>query len=878
MRYITFSEPEQTTYEVAILAPILNHESMMQNYVQPFLSHMMEKVVAFDLHKQGKRTPVAVQKEYLEDLLPTLQHLKVKYVIVADAEYFKTLTKSASVDKALGYVLPSIVGDFQVIYVPNFGQIFYDPDKTKAKISQCMTALVDHMNAAYVDPGTGIVRSSYYPMTTEDIAVALQRLLDMKVPLTADIEGFGLKHYECGIGSISFAWNKHEGIAFPVDIREAYGPLEPDVHHERFYNTEVRALLRDFFIQYKENLTWHNITFDVYVLIYQLFMEDLLDTAGLLDGLEIMLRNFDDTKLITYLATNSCAGNKLGLKPQSQEFTGNYAEEDIKDIRKIKIQDLLEYNLIDCLATWFVKEKHWQTMVDDQQEEIYQGLFKDAVVDIVQMQLTGIPFDRDEVLKVQGELQGEQDGAMAAMLNTQALGSFVHEMRVNHVIKKNKEYKKKVITLADVNHEKICFNPNSAPQLQELLYDKAFMGLPVLDYTKSKAPATGAETLEKLINHTSNPDEIAFLKALIEYKSVAIILNTFIPAFLRMPMAPDGHHYLFGFFNLGGTVSGRLSSNDPNLQNIPASGANKAKARIAKMIKRCVKALKGFLFVGLDFASLEDRISAVTTRDPMKLKVYTDGFDGHCLRAYAYFGEQMPDIIGTCVQSVNSIAKLYKSLRQMSKAPTFALTYQGTFITLMANCGFSEELAKEIEARYHELYVVSDQWVAGKIAEAGKVGYVTGAFGLRVRTPLLKQVILGNRVTPFEAAAEGRTAGNALGQSWCLLNSRAASEFMKKVRKSIHRLKIRPCAHIHDAQYFLIPDDIEVLCWMNKHLVKAVEWQDHPDIANDDVKLGGELSIFYPDWSTELEIPNDASHDTIETLAAEHFEKYCIAA
>jgi hypothetical protein len=46
----------------------------------------------------------------------------------------------------------------------------------------------------------------------------------------------------------------------------------------------------------------------------------------------------------------------------------------------------------------------------------------------------------------------------------------------------------------------------------------------------------------------------------------------------------------------------------------------------------------------LDFASLEDRISALTTKDPNKLKVYTDGYDGHCLRATAYFGESMPDI------------------------------------------------------------------------------------------------------------------------------------------------------------------------------------------------------------------------------------------
>ena len=51
------------------------------------------------------------------------------------------------------------------------------------------------------------------------------------------------------------------------------------------------------------------------------------------------------------------------------------------------------------------------------------------------------------------------------------------------------------------------------------------------------------------------------------------------------------------------------------------------------------------MFSGLDFSSLEDRISALTTKDPEKLKVYTDGFDGHCLRAYAYFGDQMPKVV-----------------------------------------------------------------------------------------------------------------------------------------------------------------------------------------------------------------------------------------
>lgn len=241
----------------------------------------------------------------------------------------------------------------------------------------------------------------------------------------------------------------------------------------------------------------------------------------------------------------------------------------------------------------------------------------------------------------------------------------------------------------------------------------------------------------------------------------------------------------------------------------------------------------------------------------------TDGYDGHCLRAYAYWSDQMPDIDPLSVESINSIAKKYKALRGLSKAPTFALTYQGTFSTLMKNCGFSKEEAQKIEQNFKRLYHVSISWVNGKLDQASRDGYVTSAFGLRVRTPLLAQVIRGNSKTPHEAEAEGRTAGNALGQGWCLLNSRAWNEFMGKVRQSKYRLDIRPCAQIHDAGYALIREDLGAVAYANKHLVEAVQWQDHPDIWHDQVKLGGELGIFYPNWTTEITIANGANEEEI---------------
>jgi len=225
------------------------------------------------------------------------------------------------------------------------------------------------------------------------------------------------------------------------------------------------------------------------------------------------------------------------------------------------------------------------------------------------------------------------------------------------------------------------------------------------------------------------------------------------------------------------------------------------------------------------------------------------------------------------VSRINSVAVLYKKQRQNSKAPTFALTYLGTWSTLVKNCGFTPVEAKSIEKNYHALYTASTAWVQNKLDGAAKDGYITGAFGLRVRTPLLAQVIRGNRQTPREAEAEGRTAGNALGQSWCLLNSRAWAATMKIVRDSEFAESIRPCAQIHDAGYVLIRDDVDALMFLNEHLVREVNWNKHPDIYHPTVGLGGELSIFYPTWKDEIGIPNNATEDQIVAIITKAISK-----
>lgn len=268
------------------------------------------------------------------------------------------------------------------------------------------------------------------------------------------------------------------------------------------------------------------------------------------------------------------------------------------------------------------------------------------------------------------------------------------------------------------------------------------------------------------------------------------------------------------------------------------------------------------------FKTLKKSTHKIPTNAVFSIKTIgtTDGYDGHALRAFAYFKDQLPDIEDT-LESINSMADKkspYYKLRQDSKGPTFALTYLGTWMTLVTNLGWTPELAKSVEANYKKLYEVSLAWVKERISKASEVGYTEAAFGLRIRTPRLAQSLLGHRSTPKEVEAEGRSMGNAIsGQSYGLLNSRAMNVFMKLVHESNYRYDILPIAQIHDAGYYLVRDNLEIVEFANIEIPKAMSWQELPEIQHDTVKLSAELDLFWPNWKKAITLPNNSTQKQI---------------
>lgn len=880
MRHVLFgTETNKLTTALLIKDTSFLTNELIAHYVNPLIDGGIsrESLIGFTLsYNNIKKVSAAHKKEYLIDtLLPELDRLGITTLYVADSEYFKTLAGVIKAEPNMGYVLDCAIKGFthmKVILGVNFQALAYNP-LIKTKLNASLSTLIKHVKGCYVDPGCTIIHTAQYPKSLQEIADTLQKLHQYPA-LTLDIETFSLKFYKAGIGTISFAWDDHNGVSFACDYKSTK-PTEIQVwdtkdnkyktrliHGKQINNVAVKKLIKQFLLEYKGTLTYHNGNFDMKVLVYELWMRNLGDYRGMLEGIDALGYRFEDTKLITYLATNNAVKNELSLKVLAQAFAGNYAQEDIKDIRLIPLAQLLEYNLVDCLSTWYVLNKYQPRMIQEQQEEIYLNMFKPSVRLLLQIELVGMPIDPVKVQEARTILEKIVGEHTEYLQNSALIKDFHYTQIMTRVAADNLKLKKKVRTYEDLAH--IKFNPGSDIQLQGLIYE--YLGYEVIDVTDSKAPATGSKTLAKLINHARTDEHKNIFEHLIGLSKASKVLTSFIPAFEQAQQLPDGSWRLYGNFNLGGTQSGRLSSSDPNLQNIPSGST------YAKIVKMCFISPKGWIFGGADFSALEAMGGALLSRDPNLLKVYTDGFDSHCVNAFAYFPEQMPDIVNT-VDSINSIKKKYKPLRSKSKAPTFALQYKGTWRTVMKSAGVPEQMAKQIERNYQNLYKVSIAWIDGVLDKAHQTGYIEGAFGLKVRTPILAKTALNLKKRPYMAEAERRSAGNAKTQSYGLLNNRAAIAFQKLVDASPYRYDIFMCALIHDAIYVLWRNDVTITKWVNDNLIACMRWQELPELQHDVVKLGAELDLYWPDWSKALTLPNDVLNQEIKERAKAHKDK-----
>lgn len=577
-------------------------------------------------YPQGvKKVKADDKKQWLNSIGSKLDNFDV--ILVSDGDYFKTIAGTSKAEGTIGNLYDSQYTKAKIMYVPSVSACTYHPDKNLPKLQLAFQTLKDLSKNEYTERGANIIHSYWHPKTLFEIQVALAHLKHFPA-LTIDIEAESLAFVDAGIYTIAFAWDKHNYIAFPVDAL-------PTINDKY----KVRKLLKNFFDEYKGKKIIHKCNYDVTVMNYVLYQnEDITDVENQVKGLNKFfgenIDEIEDTLIITYLATNSTAGNTLGLKELASEFAGDWAV-DVSDVTTVPLDDLLKYNGIDCLSTWYVYNKYYPMMVKDEQEDLYKTFMLPTLKANIRCQLNGLPIDINKVYELDRKLQKEHWDLETKLRKTKEVTEAEWAIAEQVTNKRNAKLKKKQTTVQE-NYLPMNFGSNK--QLQTLVYD--VMALPVIERTETKEPAVGKKVLKNLINHTDNQQYKEILQTLCDLADVSKIESAFIPAFKEAPKTNKDFYRLHGYFNLGGTVSGRLSSNQPNLQNLPATGS-----RFAKPVKKLFTSNSDWIFCGIDFSSLEDRISALTTKDPEKLKVYINNYDGHSLRAYAYFKDEMPDII-----------------------------------------------------------------------------------------------------------------------------------------------------------------------------------------------------------------------------------------
>lgn len=521
------------------------------------------------------------RKQLIEDLV-SQGYDKCECVLCCDTDFFKTLCRVQNIKGLDGYPMDSPLG--KAFVVPNYISILYNPLENQSRLDFIMDKVNKFLSGQNIIIGADIIHSGSYCYTESETKAFLD-IAKSKPALAIDIETTGLHHYSNKLLSIGIAWDIHNGGAIDLTIPK---------------NIE---LLREFFNSYTGKTIYHNCSFDITNLIYHLYMSSLEDFKGLLEGLHTLYRDVEDTKHIVYLVKNNCGKTQLGLKVLAHEYCGNYAEDEIDNAESIDRAELLKYNLTDCLATWYVYNKYRPQLITENQEEIYNTLFMPTQKVLIETQLVGFRIYPDRLDNLNNELTDKMNNLVKAIQDSQCVKDFTKRLRIDIVNEYNASHKNPK-TLGELMllkgfKDKLYFNPNSNMHLQQLLYNQ--LQLPVLDYTDSKQPATGGKTLAKLINHTQNQEIKDLLNNLIEYISVDKIVTAFMPSFYDAPIVND-RRVLCGSFNLGGTVSGRLSSSNPNLQQIPSTGS-----AYAKPVKKIFTSPKGFIFVGADQRSLMAR-------------------------------------------------------------------------------------------------------------------------------------------------------------------------------------------------------------------------------------------------------------------------------
>ena len=386
-----------------------------------------------------------------------------------------------------------------------------------------------------------------------------------------------------------------------------------------------------------------------------------------------------DTMLMSYAL--ECGEGKHGMDELAERHLGHscipFTEiagkgKNAKTFDQIAIDDATKYAAEDADVTQRLGLKLRQKLVEDSMLTVYERIERPLVPVIAKMEREGIKVDRDELSRLSAE------------------------------------FAQKMAMYEDEAHEAAGepFNLGSPKQIGEILFGK--LGLPGGKKTKTGAWATGAEMLEDL---AAEGHEVP--KSVLGWRQMSKLKSTYADALVSAIHPETGRVHTS--FSLASTNTGRLSSNDPNLQNIPI------RTEEGRKIRKAFIAEKGNVIVSADYSQIELRLLSHIGDVPELQQAFQDGVDVHALTASEVFGVSLDDVSS--------------DLRRSAKTINFGIIYGISAFGLSSRLGIERSRAKDYIDSYFAKFPGIRRYMDETVATAKELGYTETVFGRRTHIP-----------------------------------------------------------------------------------------------------------------------------------------------
>ncbi|MBX6395254.1 MAG: DNA polymerase I, partial [Alicyclobacillaceae bacterium] len=328
----------------------------------------------------------------------------------------------------------------------------------------------------------------------------------------------------------------------------------------------------------------------------------------------------------------------------------------------------------------------------------------------------------------------------------------------------------------------VSFNLNSPKQLAEILFDK--LGLPPLKKTKT-GYSTGADVLEKLAPYHE------IIGKILDYRQLVKLQSTYVEGLLKMIRPETGK--IHTCFQQAVTATGRLSSTDPNLQNIPIRVEQGRRLRQA-----FIPSEPGWKMMSADYSQIELRVLAHFSKDPALVQAFRDDLDIHARTAAEVFEVSQDQVTS--------------QMRRQAKAVNFGIIYGISDYGLSQNLGIPRKQAAEFIERYFAKFPRVKLFMEEMVARARRDGYVTTLLGRRRYVPDIHASNYNVRSFAERTAMNTPIQGSAAD-----IIKRAMVEVDRQMTAGGHRSRM--LLQVHDELVFEVPpDEVDAM----KALVKTV--------------------------------------------------------